>query len=117
MKGRAPTASQKRYHDALCRIVGCIACRKDGNHNPTVSIHHVDGRTRDGAHWNVLPLCAGHHQDGTGIPGLNAVHPYKARFEREYGRQSDLIAECREIVLSNGFGGPTGVDQEAEQAG
>jgi len=42
----------------------------------------------------VLPLCAGHHQDGTGAPGLIAVHPYKARFEERYGKQSDLLEMC-----------------------
>lgn len=44
----------------------------------------------------VLSLCAGHHQDGTGAPGLIAVHPWKARFEKLYGSQERLLAECLE---------------------
>ena len=67
-------------------------------HNPVVSIHHVDGRTKPGAHMRVLPLCAGHHQDGTGAPGLIAVHPWKARFEARYGTQESLLQEVEELL-------------------
>ncbi len=100
MKGRTPTAEEKRFHNRLAEL-GCIACRLDGNYNPVVSIHHIDGRTKPGAHMRVLPLCAGHHQDGTGAPGLIAVHPWKRRFEDRYGRQDDLLAMCVEILEGN----------------
>ncbi len=102
MKGTNPSAAQKRYHDKLCSTVGCIACRIDGRHNTHVSVHHVDGRTKPMAHWLVLPLCAGHHQAGSGAPGLIAVHPWKARFESKYGRQSELIGQCAQILLDVG---------------
>ena len=97
MKGCKPTAAEKRLHNQIAAL-GCIACRLDGNHNPVVSIHHIDGRTKPGAHLKVLPLCAGHHQDGTGIPGLIAVHPWKARFEAAYGRQLDLLDRCMDLL-------------------
>ena len=93
MKGRTPTKAEKELHDRIARL-GCIACLLDGRQNPVVSIHHIDGRTKPEAHRQVLPLCAGHHQDGTGAPGLIAVHPYKARFEERYGKQSDLLEMC-----------------------
>lgn len=94
MKGHPPTADEARFMSAIADL-GCIACRKDGWHNPDVSVHHIDGRTKPGAHLLVLPLCAGHHQDGTGPnPTLIAVHPYKARFEERYGAQRALLAEC-----------------------
>lgn len=97
MKGRTPSAAERRFHDRLASL-GCIACRIDGNHNPMVSIHHIDGRTKPGAHMRVLPLCAGHHQDGYGIPGLIAVHPYKRRFEDRYGSQYELLAMCEQLL-------------------
>ncbi|MFT8276120.1 Ref family recombination enhancement nuclease [Kerstersia gyiorum] len=97
MKGAAPTAEQKRFHDRLA-CLGCIACRLDGMHQPVVSIHHIDGRTKPNAHWEVLPLCAGHHQDGTGAPGLIAVHPWKTRFEARYGTQYELLATCLQLT-------------------
>lgn len=102
MKGKSPSAAQKRFHDALCMNVGCVACRLDGVGNFNVSVHHMDGRTKPDAHWLVLPLCAGHHQDGTGAPGLIAVHPWKARFESEYGRQRDLLIAAIEILHNRG---------------
>lgn len=97
MKGKSPTAEQKRFHDRLASL-GCIACRLDGVHQPVVSIHHIDGRTKPNAHWEVLPLCAGHHQDGTGVPGLIAVHPWKTRFEARYGTQYELLAKCLQLT-------------------
>jgi len=97
MKGRKPTAEEKRFHDKIASL-GCIACYLDGRYNPEVSIHHVDGRTKPGAQMKVLPLCAGHHQDGTEIPGLIAIHPWKARFEKLYGRQEELLALCHELL-------------------
>ena len=96
MKGRAVSRKEKAFHDALVSVVGCIACRKDGVVNHHCSIHHIEGRTKVGAHMRVLSLCAGHHQDGTGAPGLIAVHPWKARFEKLYGSQEQLLAECLE---------------------
>ena len=98
MKGRTPNKAEKQYHNDLVEWVGCIACRLDGNFNPTCSIHHIDGRTKPDAHWKVLPLCAGHHQDGTGIPGLVAIHPWKRRFEKLYGTQEELQRFCDLII-------------------
>lgn len=94
MKGRQPTAEEARFMDAIAGL-GCVACKKDGWENLDVSVHHIDGRTKLGAHLLVLPLCAGHHQAGTGAnPTLVAVHPDKARFEARYGTQRELWAKC-----------------------
>ena len=98
MKGRPPTADEARFMSSIAAL-GCVACRKDGWHNPDVSVHHIDGRAKPGAHLLVLPLCAGHHQDGAATnPTLIAVHPYKARFEARYGAQLALLAECIEML-------------------
>lgn len=94
-KQRAVTPAEKAYWSRLAVEVGCVACMRDGNFNPHVSIHHCDGRTKPGCHMNVLPLCVGHHQDGTGEDkSMVAVHPYKARFESRYGTQDELQARC-----------------------
>lgn len=105
MKGASVTAEQKRYHGDLAGL-GCIACQADGNDSPFVSIHHIDGRTKPDAHWLVLPLCAGHHQDGTGVLGLTAVHPYKARFEQHYGTQLHLLEVCHSVLRNSGYDVP-----------
>lgn len=108
MKGRPVTVEQKRFHDMLCTKIGCIASRKDGFFDPICSIHHIDGRTKPWAHWLVLPLSAGNHQDGTGAPGRIAVHPWKTRFQDRYGNQMDLLRECIEILLERGCDVPEG---------
>lgn len=111
MKGRSVTTVQKIYHNNLCQIVGCIACRKELIFNDWVSIHHINGRTKPDAHWCVLPLCAGHHQDnGTAI----AVHPFKKRFENHYGQQLDLMMDCVDILLSAGVDVPSRVSELTE---
>lgn len=93
-KERAVTTAEKLLWTRLAAL-GCVACKKDGKFNTHVSIHHVDGRTKPGCHQLVLPLCAGHHQDGTGEDKtLIAVHPWKARFEARYGSQAELMAAC-----------------------
>lgn len=96
MKGSTPTAADRQLWDALSRV-GCIACLHDGIFTPHVSIHHIDGRTKPGAHQKVLPLCGPHHQD-QGIAGVIAVHPWKKRFEQEYGSQYVLLEEAKKIA-------------------
>jgi hypothetical protein len=95
---RAVTAAERAYWDRLASEIGCIACRVSGlATSDYVSIHHIDGRTKPGCHMNVLPLCAGHHQQGTGNDkSLVAVHPNKARFESLYGTQAELRALCNQ---------------------
>jgi hypothetical protein len=101
MAGRTPTAAERVVMNAIAGL-GCIACHKDGIVNPWISLHHIAGRTAPNAHMLVLPLCAGHHQDGTGTdPSLIAVHPYKARFEARYGTQMELLAECMRRIGSD----------------
>jgi hypothetical protein len=97
-KQRARTPADIDLHNSLAAL-GCIACMKHGLFNPVVSIHHIDGRTKPGCHSLVLPLCAGHHQDGTGEDKtLIAVHPWKKRFEAYYGAQLDLLAKCMSLI-------------------
>lgn len=101
MKGRPPTAEEARFMDQMGKLP-CIACLKDGWENHEISLHHIDGRTKPGAHFLVLPLCAGHHQAGTGPnPTLIAVHPDKARFEARYGTQRKLLAESIAMLESD----------------
>jgi len=91
-----PSKSDKSYWQKLTNIVGCCICRFYHNiYYNGVSIHHIDGRTKPGAHRNVLPLCAGHHQ--TGGEGV-AIHPYKRRWEENYGTQIKLKERCDRMI-------------------
>lgn len=95
------THTEKAYWNLLCEHVGCIACFLDGRFNNYVSIHHINGRSKTGAHTQVLPLCAEHHQ--TGGEEAPAIHPWKARFEAKYGKQADLLAMCNSILSRKGL--------------
>ena len=103
MKGATRTKAHKSYHNAMARL-GCIACYMDGWYNDYVSIHHIDGRTKPHAHWLVIPLCAGHHQDGTGNDkSMVAVHPYKRQFEDRYAHQFGLYQKCVLMLKDMGY--------------
>jgi hypothetical protein len=98
MKGRAPTADEKRYMNKVGEL-HCIACMKDDRLNSNILLHHVDGRTKPDAHYKVLPLCAPHHQHDDLDPlGRIGVHPYKARFESLYGSSNELVEEVKRII-------------------
>lgn len=98
MKGRAPTADEARFMDAIASL-GCIACKKDGWENPRVSIHHIDGRTKPGAHFLILPLCGAHHQQDDSDPVQRiSLHGRRATFQAQYGTELELLAECLEML-------------------
>lgn len=44
LKGRTPTADEKRVMTALARL-SCVACALHGEDQPLISLHHIDGRT------------------------------------------------------------------------
>ena len=100
-----PTKAEKQYWDEVASL-GCIACRIDGYRNPLVSIHHCHGRTKKGAHMLVLPLCAGHHQNGTGNDkNMLAIHPFKHQFEAKYGAQEELMQKVNDLLSrKNNYG-------------
>jgi hypothetical protein len=98
---RAVTVEEKVLWNRMAGEIGCIACLLDGHPNTYVSIHHIDGRTKPGCHKKVLPLCAGHHQDGTGEDKtMIAVHPWTARFEERYGTQEELLGRVMRVLGS-----------------
>jgi len=98
IKGRTPTVAERQRMDAIAAI-GCIACKHDGIDNPHISLHHIDGRTKPGAHLMVLPLCAPHHQqDDTDPLQRPSVHGRKATFTARYGTEMELLAKCNELI-------------------
>jgi hypothetical protein len=98
MKGRPPTAEEARFMDKMGQLP-CIACLKDGWTNHVISLHHIDGRTKPGAHFVVLPLCAEHHQqDDSDVRQRISVHGHKKPFVARYGTELELLAECISLI-------------------
>ena len=73
---------------ARVAALGCVVCWREWQVMSPAAIHHTDGKTKPGAHLQVLPLCAQHHQHGGyGV----ALHAGRAEWERRYGTQAELL--------------------------
>lgn len=91
-----PTKSDKAYWQRLADVVGCCICRFYHDiYNNHVSPHHIDGKTKPGAHSKVIMLCGPHHQ--TGGEGV-AIHPFKKTWERAYAPQCELKKKCDDML-------------------
>ena len=96
MKGRNPTAEEKRHMDKVSQI-GCIVCRLQGFYGVPSEIHHINGKTKEGCHFQVLPLCFEHHRMGSDREPISR-HPYKKRFIDAYGTEEQLLEKVQEIL-------------------
>lgn len=98
MKGRTPTADEKRHMDAV-QAMGCIVCRLELSVFSPAEIHHTDGKTKPGAHKRVMPLCFRHHREGVCCDEYVSRHPFKAEFERRHGAEEELLNHV-DVLLS-----------------
>lgn len=107
-KGRTPTARERQIMDKLGALP-CIACSQHGHYTYEISLHHIDGRVKDGAHELVLPLCNWHHQHAAPAdlraqyPWLIPVHAAGAvggrkAFETANGGQLELLAQAYQMA-------------------
>ena len=74
---------------------GCIVCRLHHDTYSPATIHHIDGKTKPGAHLDSIPLCYLHHQGGADCAEYTSRHPYKARFVARYGTEQALLEATR----------------------
>lgn len=97
MRGRNPTAEEKRYM-AKVNQIGCIACLNMGIHTPPeyTCIHHIEGKTKPNAHFKVLPLCDGHHSRYL----KTGFHYNPTRWQKEHGNQYDLLEQVKSLIMS-----------------
>jgi len=108
LKGRTPTAAERVVMDALGKLP-CIACLQHGKESPLISLHHIDGRTKPGAHLLQLPLCVYHHQHAAPdnvraeFSWLVPIHADgitggKAEFSRHNGTEQDLMVKAYKLA-------------------
>lgn len=110
LKGRAPTALEKKLGNKIGDI-GCICCLNKKWYTTDmaeqegakfVSLHHVEGRTKQWAHAKVLPLCAYHHD--TPAPNdapdeLTAIHRgNKKEWVALNGTEGELLKQVYEMI-------------------
>lgn len=108
LKGRTPTAAERVVMDALGKLP-CIACLQHGKESPLISLHHIDGRTKPGAHLLQIPLCVYHHQHAASdniraeFPWLVPVHVDgitggRAEFANYNGSEMQLMAKAYNLA-------------------
>lgn len=97
MKGRNPTAKEKRHMEKVSQI-GCIVCWNMGFMGVPAEIHHINGKTKADAHYEVLPLCYEHHRGGNDIEPISR-HPYKKRFTEAYGTEEELLDMVNDLII------------------
>jgi len=95
MKGRNPTADESRHMTAVNKI-GCIACLNMGIETPPeyTSTHHVEGKTKPGAHFKVLPLCPAHHIQYS----REGIHFNKYEWQIKHGTEAELLQQVEDIL-------------------
>ncbi len=88
------TKAECKYLSELVDL-GCIVCVRMGYGESPAEIHHVrlnqGGAQRSKHIGETLPLCPRHHR--TGGHGV-ALHSGQKTWERLYGTEADLLAEC-----------------------
>ncbi|EPN3958719.1 Ref family recombination enhancement nuclease [Vibrio alginolyticus] len=108
LKGRTPTAEEKRIMDAIGRLP-CIACWLHGRENPVISLHHVFGRVGERAHAYVLPLCCYHHDTlleadkRAQYPDMIPIHAKgkyggKAQWKIHNGTETELLFKVYKLA-------------------
>ena len=101
MRGREATEDEQIYMSKVAQL-SCIVCANQGIENRRVEIHHVNGKTRENAHFDILPLCYEHHRQGNAEEPISR-HPYKKRFVTAYGSEEELIKQVRTKVEYQDF--------------
>lgn len=91
MKGRAPTREERAWMQQVAEL-GCCVCLNEGKRTPC-QVHHIDGKTKPGAHLKTIGLCYYHHQAGNDCLAYTSRHPYKARFVARYGTEQELLEQ------------------------
>ncbi len=104
MKGRPPTKEESIWMGDVCEL-GCIVCWLHyGILTTQVSPHHIDGKTKPGAHFKTIPLCSAHHQLADTHKPKRWISRHgdgKRAFEDAYGTEEFLLEKCREMVVND----------------
>lgn len=102
-----PTAAE-REHMARVRKLGCDVCGRQAEaHHPTGA-----GWALRASHWDVIPLCSGHHREGK---YGHCVHKGTKEFEGRYGTQREMLSRTRAKLAAHGW--PTGMAQSEADGG
>lgn len=92
-----PTAAESRWMAAVVEL-GCVVCLKHHQVQTPAAVHHIVEGSRRLGHFYTIPLCdPGHHQNSPTSQKLSR-HPHKARFEKKYGTEYELLSYVQTIL-------------------
>ena len=110
LKGRTPSALEKILANKIGDI-GCICCLNkkwytsdmaEQESTKFVSLHHVEGRTKEWAHAKVLPLCAHHHDTPAPSHAPDELTPIHRGNKKEWiafnGTEEELLKQIYEMI-------------------
>ncbi len=93
----APTAEESRWMAAIADL-GCCVCMKFHQVHTPAAVHHIVEGSRRLGHFYTIPLCdPGHHQNSNLVEKISR-HPYKARFEKKYGTEYELLEYVQDLL-------------------
>jgi hypothetical protein len=85
-----PTAEEQSWLDDVAAC-GCLVCWMQKMGDTPGEIHHLKVGDRRMGHMFSINLCPQHHRGGASEGPFISRHPYKARFEKAYGKELDLL--------------------------
>ena len=79
-------------------VLGCVVCLKHHHLHTPAAVHHIVEGSRRLGHFYTIGLCdPGHHQNSP-TPQKLSRHPHKARFEKKYGTEYELLAYVQNLL-------------------
>jgi hypothetical protein len=99
----APNAEEQAWLNDIVSC-GCLICWMQKMGESAAEVHHLKVGDRRIGHMASIAICPPHHRGGAGEGSFISRHPYKARWERAYGKEADLleIQKGRVAVLRAG---------------
>ena len=97
-KKRPPATPAERAHMQQVRAMDCWCCEIDGTPPDPTNLHHPKeglGGSQRASHWEVLPICEGHHQ-GMKKLGKLAYHKAPRTWKLRYGNEIWILRRVYE---------------------
>lgn len=101
LAGRHMTRADKLRFERLQEL-GCVVCWLQFQLQSPAEIHHIDGKTKPGAHQKTIPLCHKHHREGSRDGVWTSRHPNKAAFVERYGSEEFLLEATNAMLEKMG---------------
>ena len=97
---KKPPTKAERQHMSRVAALGCWCCLMDGHRGVTAQLHHIRegyGMGQRASHFEVIPLCEGHHQ-GLIDATKRAFHQSPKLWRARYGMEREVLRAVLETL-------------------